>query len=56
MTFIAIPVIIFFILSVVSAYAAIVLVIFFLIRRAYHRALKKYVSIRYKEQDHKPRQ
>ena len=40
MTLIAIPVIIFFILSVVSAYAAIVLVIFFLIREVYFRSVK----------------
>jgi len=45
MTLIAIPVIIFFVLSVVSAYAAIVLVIFFLIREGYSRAMKRVKSL-----------
>ena len=45
MTFIAIPVIIFFVLSVVTAYAAIVLVIFFLIREGYTTVIKTIESV-----------
>ena len=45
MTFIAIPVIIFFVLSVVTAYAAIGLVIFFLIREGYTTVIKTIESV-----------